>query len=119
MMEMLILTVHLPGSKHSLLGGFILAEEGSEEYAIVFRRYWAHLCEPHDAEVLEGMEGALQAAAAGMFKEEFLSDLECRFSNTIRCVERMALPHGIPLEEQRTLLERALIVPTLSEHCQG
>ena len=109
MTEILILAVYLPGNDQPLLGGFVLVEEGSDDYAIVFRRHWAQLCDLEDAEVLDGMEQALQDLARHGPIGNFLSEMENRFSNVIRCLERIKLPNTVSLDDRRSLLERALI----------
>jgi hypothetical protein len=108
MINVLLLTVHLPGSANPVLGGFVITEEGSRAWTIDFHSDWLCLC-ADEAEVLETMELTLQTLVEECegTGRDFVRLLESQFSNTIRCGERLTLPRVRPIPEQRQLLRAA------------
>jgi hypothetical protein len=111
MTELLILAVYLPGTKMPVLGGFVLMEEDSTDWTVVFHRHWERLS-PKEAEVLDSMEEALQALVqeCKTSGRDFVDLVDSQFSNTIRCMERLKLPKKMPLRQCRDLLTKALFL---------
>jgi hypothetical protein len=108
MLNVLLLTVHLPTTENPVLGGFVITEEGSTAWTIDFHSDWRRLS-PDEAEVLDLMELTLRTLVEECqgTGRDFVELLQSDFSNTIRCGERLTLLQVMPIPEQRQLLRAA------------
>ena len=85
MSQILLLTVHLPGTEIGVLGGFVLVEDASGDSTLDFHSSWAHLS-ADEAEVLDAMEETLRTYLQDCKNtgRDFVEILQTQFLNTVR-----------------------------------